>query len=74
MIGQGWGVSEDEEMRVWIVFNDEERDLDIYGVFDNADDAERYAEEAKHLVPNGLKYAEYPVPWRLTDGSTTTAI
>lgn len=57
-------------MRVWIVFNDEERDLDVLGVFDNPDDAERYAEETKHLVPNGLKYAEYPVPWRLT----TTAI
>lgn len=61
-------------MRVWIVFNDEERDLDIYGVFDNADDAERYAEEVKHLVPNVLKYAEYPVPWRLTDRSTTLKI
>lgn len=59
---------------VWIVFNDEGTDLDIYGVFDNPDDAESYAEEVKNLAPNGLKYAEYTVPWRLTDRSTTITI
>lgn len=59
---------------VWIVFNDEEDNLDIYGVFDNADEAADYAEEVKHFAPNGLKYAEYPVPWRLTDRSTMIKI
>ncbi|WP_029263976.1 MULTISPECIES: hypothetical protein [unclassified Microbacterium] len=54
---------------VWIVFDDED-DAGIYGVFDNAEDAAAFAEEIKHMSSNGMKYAEYSVPWRLTDGAT----
>jgi hypothetical protein len=54
---------------VWIVFDDED-DAGIYGVFDNPEDAAAFAEEIKHMSSNGLKYAEYSVPWRLTDRVT----
>ncbi|MDF2561690.1 MAG: hypothetical protein K0R99_3136 [Microbacterium sp.] len=54
---------------VWIVFDDED-DAGIYGVFDNPEDAANFADEVKHMSSNGLKYAEYSVPWRLTDKAT----
>lgn len=53
---------------VWIVFDDED-DAGIYGVFDNPEDAAAFAEEVKHMSSSGMKYAEYSVPWRLTDRS-----
>lgn len=54
---------------VWIVFDDEET-MSVLGVFDTEDEAENYAGELFGIVPQGAKYAEYSVPWRLTDKST----
>ncbi len=54
---------------VWIVFDDED-DAGIYGVFNDSEDAAAFAEEIKHMSSNGMKYAKYPVPWRLTDKAT----
>ncbi len=58
---------------VWIVFDDED-DAGIYGVFDNREDADTYADEVSHMSSNGMKIADFPVPWRLTDRATRIEI
>jgi len=60
--------------KVWIVFDDEGPTAGIFGVFDNAVDAEEYAEEVSEMSPTGLKFSEFEVPWRITDRSTTIAM
>lgn len=43
---------------VWIVFDDED-DAGIYGVFDNREDADAYADEVSHMSSNGMKIADF---------------
>ncbi|MGP4968999.1 hypothetical protein [Glutamicibacter ardleyensis] len=61
-----------EEMNnrdIWIVQQDEKVDNVILGVFDNFDDADMLAEEAKQHFPDHVLIQRYALGFKYTDGS-----
>lgn len=60
--------------RVWIVYHDSGPDNNILGVFDNAEDADAFAEEIAPQYDKGALTSCLPVPWRSTDRGVEIAI
>jgi hypothetical protein len=59
---------------VWIVYHDSGPEDNILGVFDNVEDATKFAEEVGPGWQKGVLTSQFPVPWRSTDPGTLLEI